>query len=419
MTGVEVRAWSGVVLLGALLGEACARAKPPPAAAPVEPGEDLAALKAAKAADRCVDAVVPLRQTDGDIVEVGLGVDAVYGMTRAGLLRAWDMRGSAVTVLEGTRWRALSPDGSTALSSRPEAKGLTLVAWDLRSRRPLRELPLPDGLSNHPPLAVSGSTAIVSEVSPPCGDECDCDACQPSPDEPVVWDLASGKTSPLGLSCGPIRALSRDGRALVCRFSEHGDEQVLHWGDLAHGNGFLPTLAPEWPRKYEGDDDPSCLAFICRAGRMVVSPLRITSMQFPPEGGAVVYTYYGLSLAPLSEKGTPQHGWRLERLTADGSAKGAGRVDRLAQSPDTLCAKLLAVSAAGGLAVLGGEVVHASVRRAALRCRAARPGRGGARGGPLPRRCPHPDRPSRRPSPAVGRPHAGAHRDVRLNGALS
>ncbi len=72
MTGVEVRAWSGVVLIGALLGEACARAQPPPAAAPVEPGEDLAALKAAKAADRCVDAVVARRQTDGDIVEVGL-----------------------------------------------------------------------------------------------------------------------------------------------------------------------------------------------------------------------------------------------------------------------------------------------------------------------------------------------------------
>ncbi len=145
MTGVAVRAWSGVVLIGALLGEACARAQPPPAAAPVEPGEDLAALKAAKAADRCIDAVVALRQTEGDIVEVGLGADSAYGLTRAGLLRVWDLRGAAVTVLQGTRWRALSPDGSTALSSRPEPKGLTLVAWDLPSRRPLRELPLPDG----------------------------------------------------------------------------------------------------------------------------------------------------------------------------------------------------------------------------------------------------------------------------------
>ena len=163
-----------------------------------------------------------------------------------------------------------------------------------------------------------------------------------------------------------MRALSRDGRALACLFTEHGDEQVLLWGDLAHGNRFLPEPAPEWPRKYEGDweDDPNCSAPICRAGRRVVSPLRITSMQFPPEGDAIVYTYYGLSFEPLYEQGTPQHGWRLERWTPGGSAKRAGRVDRLAQSPDTLCAKLLAVSAGGGLAVLGGEVVHASVRRA-------------------------------------------------------
>jgi hypothetical protein len=105
-----------------------------------------------------------------------------------------------LTVLEGTRWRALSPDGSTAVATRPEPKGLTLVAWDLPSRRPLRELPLPDGLSIHPPLTISGSTAIVSEGAAPCGEECEGMALQ---GPPASGSPATGITTGATIRSGP------------------------------------------------------------------------------------------------------------------------------------------------------------------------------------------------------------------------
>jgi hypothetical protein len=85
---------------------------------------------------------------------------------------------------------------------------------------------IPDGLSNRPAVAIAGSTAIVSKAWPPCGEECENAQWQLPPDEPVEWDLTSGRTSRFQ-ACGPLRALSRYGRAPACLLAEHGDEQVL------------------------------------------------------------------------------------------------------------------------------------------------------------------------------------------------
>jgi len=342
-----------------VLLSACARTQQPaPAAKPT--AADIRALNDAAFRDlRCPDALPERKASttpppDG-MKAVALAGQTAYGLSSAGRLWTWDGQGPA-RLFDPARFVALARDGSVAvIHAREGEEGARLEVRALPSNRPLDHVVLPNG---GVPLAVSSSRAVLDVGLPELkcnGEDRDDELCsgsiawQPPTHELAGWTFPSGATERVPISGCKQASLVTRGASFACL---NEDEDWIWWG-------YSIPLAPEWKPPPDPHNESLPPHWQVRE-----SWLHVTSMRLGPSDDAVYVTYRALNIF-IADRGLPgHHGWRLERWTRDPARPGEGKLARLAESPHSLCAKVLAASADGGLIVLGGSQHGLTVRRA-------------------------------------------------------
>jgi hypothetical protein len=329
---------------------ACARTQPPP---------NLDALRDAAFSDlRCPDALPaskPSQPPPDGMKAVALVGQTAYGLSSGGRLWTWDGKGPA-RVFDPARFVALARDGSVAVThAREGEEGTRLEVRALPSNQPLDQVVLRDGGF---PLAVSSTRAVLDVGLPQLkcnGEDRDDDLCegtiawQPPTHELAAWTFPSGATERVPLSACKQVSLAARGGSFACL---NEDEDWISWGPPI-------LLAPEWRPPPDPHNESLPLHWQVRE-----SWLQVTSLRLSPSDDAVYVTYRAINIF-IADRGLPGHrGWRLERWTRDPARPGEGKFARLAESPDSLCAKVLAASSDGGLVVLGGSQQALTVRRA-------------------------------------------------------
>jgi hypothetical protein len=346
---------------------ACARTQPATPAAKAS-AANIAALRDAAFRDlRCPDALPAIKRSPAplDPIEaVALSGQTAYGLSSAGRLWIWDGKTPA-RVLDPARFDGLARDGSVAVTRTAQGEdGARLEVRALPSNQPLDHVVLRDG---GVPLAVSASGALLRVGLPrvKCNaEDRDDDLCagtiayQPPTSELARWAFRAGATEREFLSDCKQAALAARGGSFAC-LNEGRD--VISWEDReSPGGSYTLRVAPEWtppPGPRDNDNLPP-------HWRIEEHWLEMTSLRLSPGDDAIFVTYRAVNF-DVAERGLPgHHGWRLERWTRDPARPGEGRFSRLAESPDSLCTKVLAASGDGGLIVLGGRGHVLTVRRA-------------------------------------------------------
>jgi len=342
---------------------ACARTQQPMPAAKT-PAPDGAALRDAAFRDLvCPDRLPenkPSQPLPDSMKEVALVNQTAYGQTAYGLSSAghlwtWDGK-AAARIVDPARFVALARDGTVAVASARDGEESTrLEVRALPSNRPLDHVLLPNGGG---PLAVSSSRALLHVWLPrlKCdGEDRDEELCpgtiawQPPTHELARWAFPSGATEPVSLSGCKQAIFAARGGSFACLDE---DEDWIWWE-------YQIPLAPEWSPPPDPHNES-----LPRHWRVRESWLHVTSLRLGPSDDAVYVTYRAINIY-VADRGLPGHrGWRLERWTRDPGRPGEGKFERLAESPESLCAKVLAVSGDGRLIVLGGWQLALTVRRA-------------------------------------------------------
>lgn len=371
---------SAAVTLISAVALGCARTQqPPPPVSPAEAadddrdhdGRDHALIQEAWREARCPDTIPAdtlLGPKPDPIEAVALSGQSAYGVTGSGRLVVWGMN-SPARDLAAASFVALSADGAVALTSAPipgSESARSFEAWELPSKRVLHRVTLPDG---GVALAVSSTGALLRAALPPnrckgkfCDDLVEGDlAWTPPTSELVEWRFASGQTERAVPANCERPLLSRDGGRLACVVGQDDLVSVSnrtspeHWYTVEPGKDWAP---PPDPRRDESSNHP------------VISRLyddhwlEVTGMRLPPTGDDVFVSYRALNIHTVERGIAIRRGWRLERWSRDPARSGRGRFTRLAESQQSLCVGVLAVSDDGGLVVLGGRRHALSVRRA-------------------------------------------------------
>lgn len=330
---------------------------------------DLAARRAAAFRDlRCPDALPSARTSVEDgITSVALAGETAYALSQSGRLWIWDGR-QAARVLDPAPFVGLAADGSVAVTSAGEGEhGARLEARRLPSNTTFDHLALHDG---GVPIAVSANGALLRVALPPVrcdGEDRDEELCsgtiawQPPTSELAHWTFGSGATEREALEDCKLASLSARRRSFACLNKR---EDFISWEDRDGANrSYGVRLAPEWAAPPNPQNDSLPLHWRIAERFLVVNSMRL-SMRSNAGDDAIYVSYRAMNL-DLADRGLAGHrGWRLERWTYDPARPDEGRFSRLAESPESLCAKVLAASRDGGLIVLGGAQQALTVRRA-------------------------------------------------------
>jgi hypothetical protein len=330
----------------------CACARTPPAA------PDIRALNDAAFRDlRCPDALSAIKpsQPRPDFIQaVALAGQTAYALSQGGRLWIWDGKEPA-RLFDPAHFVALARDGSVAVTRAPEGEeGARLEVRSLPSNQSLDHLLLKDG---GVPIAVSSIRAVLRVRLPRvrCDDDNDDDvlcggtvAWQPPTSEIAHWDFSSGAAKRESLAECKQASFGADGRSFACL---NNDEDVISWA-------YPILLAPEWAPPPDPHNEELPLHWQRQDQWLTINSLHL--------GGdnAIYVTYRALNIYIADRGLAGHHGWRLERWTPDPAHPGEGKLSRLAESPDSLCTEVLAVSGGGGLIVLGGSQHALTVRRA-------------------------------------------------------